>query len=96
MTFFNAFVVVDLIVLPIIPTQYIYAITLFHSESQNCNNGACFSVQHLIRKLGSEPYVGQRVILLVSQGISSAAESLLFMDPFDDAFPNLHNCMYIM
>ncbi|KAK9274974.1 hypothetical protein L1049_022231 [Liquidambar formosana] len=55
-----------------------------------------FYVQHLIRKLGSEPYVGQRVLLSVSQRISVLAESLLFMDPFDDAFSNMHNCLFVM
>ncbi|XP_027069978.1 protein MULTIPOLAR SPINDLE 1 isoform X2 [Coffea arabica] len=65
-------------------------------DSQHTESNACFYVQHLIRKLGSEAYVGQRIILSVSQGICTAAESLLFMDPFDDAFPNMHNCMYMM
>ncbi|KAL6555166.1 hypothetical protein OROGR_006424 [Orobanche gracilis] len=53
-------------------------------------------VQHLMRKLGSDPYVGQRVILSVSQRISLVAESLLVMDPFDGAFPKMHNAMYLM
>ncbi|KAL6558141.1 hypothetical protein OROMI_018491 [Orobanche minor] len=53
-------------------------------------------VQHLMRKLGSDPYVGQRVILSVSQRISLVAESLLVMDPFDGAFPKMHNGMYLM
>ncbi|KAL6525377.1 hypothetical protein OROHE_015684 [Orobanche hederae] len=53
-------------------------------------------VQHLMRKLGSDPYVGQRVILSVFQRISLVAESLLVMDPFDGAFPKMHNGMYLM
>ncbi|XP_073031224.1 protein MULTIPOLAR SPINDLE 1-like isoform X2 [Primulina eburnea] len=32
----------------------------------------------------------------VSQRISLVAEILLFMDPFDRAFPKMHNCLYIM
>ncbi|CAL5328249.1 unnamed protein product [Camellia sinensis] len=65
-------------------------------ELHHCDTGAQFYVQHLIRKLGSEPYIGQRVILSVSEGISVLAESLLFMDPFDDSFPSMHDCMYRM
>ncbi|XP_052182710.1 protein MULTIPOLAR SPINDLE 1 [Diospyros lotus] len=53
-------------------------------------------IQHLLRKLGSEPYVGQRVILSVSQRIIVLAESLLFMDLFDDAFPSVHDSIYIL
>ncbi|KAI8565729.1 hypothetical protein RHMOL_Rhmol03G0283900 [Rhododendron molle] len=55
-----------------------------------------FRIQHLIRNLGSECYIGQRVILSVSQRIAVLGESLLFIDPFDDAFPNMHDCMYMM
>ncbi|KAL2482864.1 multipolar spindle 1 [Forsythia ovata] len=65
-------------------------------ESHHSPNNVQFYVQHLMRKLGSKAYVGQRMILSVSQRISMIAESLLFMDPFDDAFPKMHNCMYIM
>ncbi|KAM7472914.1 hypothetical protein LguiA_011097 [Lonicera macranthoides] len=61
----------------------------FDTDSQLC-------IQHLIRKLGSEPYVGQRVILSVAQRIYVLAESLLFMDPFDEAFPDIHSCMYML
>ncbi|KAK6156626.1 hypothetical protein DH2020_010874 [Rehmannia glutinosa] len=60
------------------------------------HNNFQFYVQHLMRKLGSDPYVGQRVILSVSQRISIVAESLLFMDPFDGDFPKMHNCMYLI
>ncbi|WCJ30122.1 multipolar spindle 1 [Euphorbia peplus] len=55
-----------------------------------------FYVQHLIRKLGSDSYIGQRAILAISQRISMVAENLLFLDPFDDTFPNMHRCLYIM
>ncbi|KAI4344303.1 hypothetical protein L6164_011547 [Bauhinia variegata] len=60
------------------------------------NINAQFHIQHLIRKLGSEPYIGQRAILAVSQRISALAERFLFSDPFDDGFPDMHECMYIM
>ncbi|XP_015892184.1 protein MULTIPOLAR SPINDLE 1 [Ziziphus jujuba] len=66
-------------------------------NGSNCNNmDAQFYFQHLIRKLGSEPYIGQRVILFISQRISVLAESLLFTDPFDIAFPHMHECMFTM
>ncbi|XP_029116702.1 protein MULTIPOLAR SPINDLE 1 isoform X3 [Elaeis guineensis] len=60
-----------------------------HSDSQ-------FYVQHLIRRLGNEPFIGQRIILAVSQEISVVAESLLLMDPFDDSFPSIHDTMFMM
>lgn len=65
-------------------------------EVHHSDTDAQFYVQHLLRKLGSESCIGQRVILAVSQRISVLAEKLLFIDPFDEAFPNMHNCMYIM
>ncbi|KZV29604.1 hypothetical protein F511_00882, partial [Dorcoceras hygrometricum] len=65
-------------------------------ESRHCHKNPQFYIQHLLRKLGTDPYIGQRVILSVSQRISLVAESLLFMDPFDRAFPKTHNCMYII
>ena len=66
------------------------------TESLHTDSDAQFYVQHLIRKLGSEAYIGQRTILSVSQRISVQAESLLFLDPFDDAFPNMHECMFTL
>ncbi|KAL4654410.1 hypothetical protein ACB092_01G376300 [Castanea dentata] len=65
-------------------------------ESLHTDSDAQFYVQHLIRKLGSEAYIGQRTILSVSQRISVLAESLLFLDPFDEAFPNMHECMFTL
>ncbi|XP_073271733.1 protein MULTIPOLAR SPINDLE 1-like isoform X4 [Primulina huaijiensis] len=65
-------------------------------ESRHCQNNLQFYIQHLLCKLGTDPYVGQRLILSVSQRISLVAEILLFMDPFDRAFPKMHNCLYIM
>ncbi|MQM13818.1 hypothetical protein Taro_046744, partial [Colocasia esculenta] len=35
-------------------------------------------------------------MFLVSQRISSLADSLTIMDPFDDAFPDMHDCMFMM
>ncbi|XP_040997931.1 protein MULTIPOLAR SPINDLE 1 isoform X2 [Juglans microcarpa x Juglans regia] len=65
-------------------------------ESLHTGLDAQFYVQHLIRKLGSEAYVGQRAILSVSQRISVLAESFLFLDPFDDSFPGMHGCMFTL
>ncbi|XP_023730446.1 protein MULTIPOLAR SPINDLE 1 isoform X2 [Lactuca sativa] len=55
-----------------------------------------FHVQHLLRKLGSESCVGQQVILAVSQRISLLSENLLFLDPFDSAFFEMHTSLYIL
>ncbi|XP_030509912.1 protein MULTIPOLAR SPINDLE 1 isoform X1 [Cannabis sativa] len=66
------------------------------NESSHSSMGSQFCVQHLIRKLGSESFIGQRAILSVSQTISVLAESLLFTDPFDAAFHRRHECMFIM
>lgn len=57
---------------------------------------AQFNVQHLFRKLGNEEFIGQRIILAVSQKISNVSESLLLVDPFDDSFPDMHGNMFIM
>ncbi|XP_045812925.1 protein MULTIPOLAR SPINDLE 1 isoform X2 [Trifolium pratense] len=64
--------------------------------SQHSDTSAQFCIQHLVRKLGSEPYIGQRAILSVCQKILVLAERLLFSDPFDDTFPDMHECMFIM
>ncbi|KAM6553036.1 hypothetical protein CsatB_013798 [Cannabis sativa] len=66
------------------------------NESSHSSMDSQFCVQHLIRKLGSESFIGQRAILSVSQTISVLAESLLFTDPFDAAFHHRHECMFIM
>ncbi|KAK6236017.1 hypothetical protein SCA6_011354 [Theobroma cacao] len=65
-------------------------------EAHHSDTNSQFYIQHLLRKLGSEPYIGQRVILSVSQRISVLAESLLFSDPFDENFPAMHDCMFVM
>ncbi|XP_043704927.1 protein MULTIPOLAR SPINDLE 1 [Telopea speciosissima] len=70
--------------------------SLQRDGSSNPDSDGQFYVQHLIRKLGNEQYIGQRTMLLVSQRISLLAESLLFIDPFDDAFSNMHSCMFMM
>ncbi|XP_010536971.1 PREDICTED: uncharacterized protein LOC104811831 isoform X2 [Tarenaya hassleriana] len=55
-----------------------------------------FYVQHLVRKLGSQPYIGQRALLAVSQRISVLAESLFFVDPFDESFSEMHECLFTL
>ncbi|GAB4853646.1 hypothetical protein Ancab_017837 [Ancistrocladus abbreviatus] len=50
-------------------------------ELQDSESDRPLYIQHLIRKLGRISYVGQRVILAVSQNISELAENLLFLDP---------------
>ncbi|KAK4481659.1 hypothetical protein RD792_012566 [Penstemon davidsonii] len=74
----------------------ILLVAIFFSELHQSHKNFEFYVQHLMRKLGSDPYIGQRTILAVSHRISVVAESLLFMDPFDGAFPKVHNCIYKM
>ncbi|KAI9117311.1 hypothetical protein K1719_011477 [Acacia pycnantha] len=64
--------------------------------SEQAGSKAQIYIQHLIRKLGIEPYIGQRAIFSVSQRISVLAERLLFSDPFDDGFPDMHEYMFIM
>ncbi|XP_038987063.1 protein MULTIPOLAR SPINDLE 1 [Phoenix dactylifera] len=67
-----------------------------NNGSRDSCSDAQFYIQHLIRKLGNEPFIGQRIILSVSQKISVVAESLLLMDPFDDSFPSMHDSMFMM
>ncbi|KAJ0246034.1 Protein MULTIPOLAR SPINDLE 1 [Hirschfeldia incana] len=55
-----------------------------------------FYAQHLIRKLGCDSYIGQRATFAVSQRISILAENLLVMDPFDESFPEIDECMFIL
>ncbi|KAK7388392.1 hypothetical protein VNO78_23208 [Psophocarpus tetragonolobus] len=64
--------------------------------SQHTGTKAQFCIQHLIRKLGTEPYIGQRAIFCVCQRILVLAERLLFSDPFDDSFPVMHESMFVM
>ncbi|XP_056166861.1 protein MULTIPOLAR SPINDLE 1 isoform X1 [Syzygium oleosum] len=59
-------------------------------------NDVQFYVQHLIRKLGKAVYLGQRASVAVSQKIPVVAESILFSDPFDDKFPDMHQYMFIL
>ncbi|KAK1424912.1 hypothetical protein QVD17_20253 [Tagetes erecta] len=65
-------------------------------QGNEANHDAQFHVQHLLRKLGSESCIGQRVILAVSQRISLLAENLLFLDPFESTFPEMHSNLYIL
>ncbi|KAJ8750659.1 hypothetical protein K2173_015840 [Erythroxylum novogranatense] len=55
-----------------------------------------FYVQHLIRQLGGDSYIGQRAILSIAQRISLVAENLLPADPFEDGFTNMHESLFIM
>ncbi|KAI3724867.1 hypothetical protein L1987_64634 [Smallanthus sonchifolius] len=65
-------------------------------QGNEAHHDAQLHVQHLLRKLGSESCIGQRVILAVSQRISSLAENLLFLDPFESTFPEMHSNLYIL
>ncbi|KAK9051603.1 hypothetical protein SSX86_028230 [Deinandra increscens subsp. villosa] len=65
-------------------------------QGNESNHDAQFLVQHLLRKLGSESCIGQRVILVVSQRISLLAEKLLFLDPFESTFSDMHSNLYIL
>ncbi|WMV36381.1 hypothetical protein MTR67_029766 [Solanum verrucosum] len=69
---------------------------LHRDDSHHFDADVQFYIQHLMRKVGNEAFVGQCLIFAVSQRISAMAESLLFMDPFDDAFPSMHNSMYMI
>ncbi|MFS8026733.1 putative protein MULTIPOLAR SPINDLE 1 [Helianthus anomalus] len=62
----------------------------------NAHHDARIHVQHLLRKLGSESCIGQQVILAVSQRICLLAENLLFLDPFESTFPEMHSNLYIL
>ncbi|KAG5376226.1 hypothetical protein IGI04_040822 [Brassica rapa subsp. trilocularis] len=66
------------------------------NEVKQLETSVGFYVQHLIRKLGSDPYIGQRAIFAISQRISILAENLLVMDPFDESFPEMDECMFIL
>ncbi|WZY75598.1 hypothetical protein YC2023_021982 [Brassica napus] len=66
------------------------------NEVKQLETSAGLYVQHLIRKLGSDPYIGQRAIFSVSQRLSILAENLLVMDPFDESFPEMDECMFIL
>ncbi|XP_028556122.1 protein MULTIPOLAR SPINDLE 1 isoform X1 [Dendrobium catenatum] len=65
-------------------------------ETSVGNSDVQFLVQHLLRKLGTIAFVGQHAMLLISRNISATAERMLFMDPFDDAFPSLHCSIFLI
>ncbi|KAF8102552.1 hypothetical protein N665_0198s0252 [Sinapis alba] len=65
-------------------------------EVQQLETSVGFYVQHLIRKLGSDQYIGQRAIFAISERISVLAENLLVMDPFDESFPEIDECMFTL
>ncbi|CAL0330416.1 unnamed protein product [Lupinus luteus] len=77
-------------------TRLVRQMSSQEKESQHIDTDAQFYIQHLIRKLGNETYIGQRAMLSVSQRILMLAEHLLFSDPFDDSFPDMHECMFRM
>ncbi|XP_039115553.1 protein MULTIPOLAR SPINDLE 1 [Dioscorea cayenensis subsp. rotundata] len=70
--------------------------TATNEESLASATDADFCVQHLIRKLGDEPFIGQRVVLAVSQKICIQVDSLLLTDPFDDAYLGANDSMFLM
>ncbi|KAI3990631.1 hypothetical protein MKX01_022931 [Papaver californicum] len=78
-------------------TRLVGALCTSQGDESSCSHtDAEFYVQHLIRKLGGHPYIGQRIILEVSCRISMLSESLHFMDPFDGAFSNTHSCIFML
>ncbi|XP_078444059.1 multipolar spindle 1 [Wolffia australiana] len=72
------------------------AIEKFGTGTPVANKVVDIHVQHLIRILGGDPYMGQWALFLVSQKISCVADTLLITDPFDDVYPNMHDYMYMM
>ncbi|KAI3524295.1 hypothetical protein L1887_02948 [Cichorium endivia] len=66
------------------------------NEAHKLQSEAQFHIQHLLRMLGSESIIGQQLILAVSQRISLLAENLLFLDPFDSTFPEIHSSLHIL
>lgn len=69
---------------------------IFFSGSSVLESDADSHIQHLIRMLGSNSYIGQRIMLSISQRICILAENLLLVDPFDDSFPDMNNWMFMM
>ncbi|KAF3789832.1 hypothetical protein EJ110_NYTH10339 [Nymphaea thermarum] len=70
-------------------------LTQLHCGTSYCDPDTQFHVQHLIRKLGVEPYIAQRILLLVAQRVCALADSLHCMDPFDSTLPNIHDSMFM-
>ncbi|XP_050385636.1 protein MULTIPOLAR SPINDLE 1 isoform X2 [Argentina anserina] len=68
----------------------------FQGNAKQSDYDGQFFVQHLIRKLGTDPYFGQRALYALSQRVAVLAENFLFTDPFDEAFTNMHQCMFIL
>ncbi|XP_018464322.1 protein MULTIPOLAR SPINDLE 1 isoform X2 [Raphanus sativus] len=66
------------------------------NEVKQLETSVGFYVQHLIRQLGSDPYIGQRAIFAISQRISILAENILVVDPFDESFSEMDECMFIL
>ncbi|KAK4774223.1 hypothetical protein SAY87_029242 [Trapa incisa] len=66
------------------------------NDDDEVDSDVQFYIQHLIRKLGCEPFIGQRSLTAVSHNIYSLAEKLLFSHPFDDNFPRMHEGMFTL
>ncbi|KAK4789862.1 hypothetical protein SAY86_017166 [Trapa natans] len=66
------------------------------NDDDEVDSDVQFYIQHLIRKLGCEPFIGQRSLTAVSHNIYSLAEKLLFSHPFDDNFPQMHEGMFTL
>ncbi|KAL8160243.1 hypothetical protein V2J09_001780 [Rumex salicifolius] len=70
--------------------------TPLDEDVQNNGSDRQQDVQHIIRKLGSMSYVGQRVIVFVSQKIPEFTENLLCLDPFEASFASMHDSMFLL
>lgn len=65
-------------------------------EEEQAGTDGRFFIQHLMRKLGRDCFIGQCILLSTCQRISLVAEGLLLMDPFHEAFLNMHHSLYLM
>lgn len=76
--------------------MFMFPCTLFMAGPDSSGSDTQLYAQHLIRTLGSNFYVGQLALILISQKIMELGESLLLMDPFNGAFPAIHDCLFVM
>ncbi|CAN6450330.1 unnamed protein product [Victoria cruziana] len=77
-------------------TQLLRGMCICMDGTSDCDCDTQFHIQHLIRKLGVEPYIAQRTLLLVSQRVCALADSLNVVDPFDGTLPSIHDSMFMM
>lgn len=77
-------------------TMLMFLSTLFLAGPDSSCSDTQLYAQHLIRTLGGNFYVGQLALILISHKIKELGESLLLMDPFNDAFPAIHDCLFVM